>query len=474
MIAPFLVIALLATPAAQAARGEAGAQNPLVVLETEVRADLGAALKMFAAAPERPALRARVEDDYRTLHDLRNREAFSALWEGLGWRRDRLRVLYIASGSHLAPLTLLFSGAPVKEAEFTFTEIDPAVPGRVRTLLRRLEKLGLKDLTEHSSGRETVFTFACGATRTTLRITLGSKGGAGAGEPPFTREELEQSDLVITHDWAGDQHDNLALLFDIVRTACASHSERLRAVFMEDLEAHPFPVDLTLFHPAVRTSFAYGHLEHVSLADGTRMKAENGPALYGGAVALVPDEKALCALNPTQLETVFNVLMFSDFLFDRLNVDEVEGRKVTAPMLLDLATGYGYRTIRGEDVRGTADFPSLLLRQALDLLPSLSGALREGWCRRLEAFGRALRKAEDSDFSAVLKDSEAHLENHPFLSTPRGREMLKDVQSRRDDYIQMKNAEKAAARKARESYDRAAGELRASCGGAVESAGEPK
>ena len=52
--------------------------------------------------------------------------------------------------------------------------------------------------------------------------------------------------------------------------------------------------------------------------------------------------------------------------------------------------------------------------------------------------------------------------------------MLKDVQSRRDDYIQMKNAEKAAARKARESYDRAAGELRASCGGAVESAGEPK
>jgi hypothetical protein len=98
------------------------------------------------------------------------------------------------------------------------------------------------------------------------------------------------------------------------------------------------------------------------------MKAEDGPALYGGAVALVPDVKALCALKPSQLETGFNVLLFSDFLFDRSNVDEVEGRKVTAPPLLDLATGYGYRTIRGEDVRGAVDFPSLLLRQALDLV----------------------------------------------------------------------------------------------------------
>jgi hypothetical protein len=41
--------------------------------------------------------------------------------------------------------------------------------------------------------------------------------------------------VVITHDWAGDQRDNLALLFDIVRTDCASHRERPRAVFMEDL-----------------------------------------------------------------------------------------------------------------------------------------------------------------------------------------------------------------------------------------------
>jgi hypothetical protein len=445
-----------------------------MVLETEVRADLGAALKMLAAAPERPALRARVEDDYRTLHDLRNREAFSALWEGLGWQRDRLRVLYIASGSHLAPLTLLFSGAPVKEAEFTFTEIDPAVPGRIRTLLRRLERLGLKDLAERASGRETVFTFACGVTRTTLRIILGPKGGAGAGETPFTREDLERSDVVMTHDWAGDQHDNLALLFDIVRTACASRRERPLAVFMEDLEAHPFPVDLTLFHPAARTPLPYGHLEHASLPDGTQLRAENGPALYGGAVALVPDWKALCALNPSQMETVFNVLLFSDFLFDRLNVDEVEGRKVTAPLLLDLGTGYGYRTIRGEDVRGAADFPPRLLQQALDLLPALSGTLRDGWCRRLETFGRALRKAEDADFSAVLKESEAHLADHPFLSTPRGREMLKDVQSHRDTYIQMKNSEKAAARKARESYDRAAGTLRGSCGGDVKSAAEPK
>jgi hypothetical protein len=457
-------MALLPASSGQGAAGPVPARDPLASLEREIRADLATAVKLFTAAPERPAIRARVEDDYRALHDLRNREAFAALWSGLGWRRDPLRLLYVASGSHLAPLTLLFSGAPPKVAEFTFTEIDSAVPGRVRTLLNRLERFGLKDLAEHSSGRETVFTFALGSTTVTLRIVLGSKGGTGAGDVPFTREELERSDVVVTHDWAGDQRDNLALLFDIVRAACDSRRQRPLAVFMEDLEAHPFPIDLTLSHPAARTPLPYGHLEHVALSDGTRMKAEDGPALYGGAVALVPDQQALCALGPSQLETVFNVLLFSDFLFDRSNVDQVGGRKIAAPRLLDLATGYGYRAIRGEDVRGVADYPSVLVRQALDLLPSLSGALREGWCHRLEALGRALREAENVRFDAVLARAEARGEEHPFLSTPQGRRLLEDARAHRDEYVRMKNGEKAAARKARELLDRAQETVRASCG----------
>jgi hypothetical protein len=460
----FLLIPLAAAMG-RADSADAVGPSPIALLEADVRADLGGMLKAFASARERPALRARVEDDYRLLNDLRNHEAFSALWEGLGWRRDPLRVLYLASGSHLAPLVLLFSGAPAREAEFVFTEIDPAVPGRVRLALRRLEKHGLKGLKERAEGAETVFTFTFGPTRATLRIVMGPKGGSGAGAAPFTSAELERADVVITHDWAGDQRDNLALLADLMRAGCASRRQRPLAVFMEDMEAHPFPVDLAMFHPEVRTPLPYGHLDHVRLPDGARLKAEDGLALYGGAVVLTPDWKAWCALGPRPMETVFNVLLFSDFLFDRLNVDLVAGRRVAAPPMLDLGTGYGYRTIGGEDVRGDADFPFRLLHDALDLTPGLPGPLRAAWCRRMEAFGNALRRAAVADFSAVLKESEAQGGNHPFLTTPREKELLKDILAHREVYLQLKNAEQSAARKTVALLDQGTGALHAACGG---------
>ena len=63
-----------------------GPPDPLSRLDGRVRAGLARDLKTYADAPEgkRGAIRARLEEAYGILHDLRNREAFADLWQGDG------------------------------------------------------------------------------------------------------------------------------------------------------------------------------------------------------------------------------------------------------------------------------------------------------------------------------------------------------------------------------------------------------
>lgn len=422
--------------------------DPLARLEAGTRAEVLRDYKAFktASAAEQPGLQGRLKRNYRVLHDLRNRKAFIDLWKNLGWKEKRLSVLYLASGSHLAPLSLLATGPPLDAAEFIYTDIDPLVPERVGALLRRMEGEGLSDLRESpwNGGRE--FRFHFGRTAVSLRVAVETIGAAPGVPPSSDPKMLRGADVVVTHDWSGDPRDNLAILFTIVETACSMEGGRPPFVFMEDLERHPYAVDLTLFNPKARTGRPYGHREHARSPDGTRLEAEDGPPLFGGGIALAPDWNALCALGDAQRETLFDTLLFSGQLFDRGNVDIVGGVRLEAPALLDLGTGFGYRDIRGARRQGEPGYLSALASRAAALLgPLRAHGMEAPWCRILDRFMNALKRAAAVDADAWLAAAAERSNDQGFPLGLEQRQMLKEMLANQAPYRALKEQEQMEA-----------------------------
>jgi len=514
---PFLPLVLaVAIPAASAA-APPPSPNPFPRLEAEVRREieyLRSEAEGSTDTAEAKSVRERLVRAYETLHDLRNHEAFLELWNGWKNAPEHLDLLYAGSGSHVAPLVFLFSAKPPREATCTFTEIDPWSAPRLEGIFARLLRGGsISDLrvtyepgghpgyrgrweaalrgpggealrTDREAffrwfrraagevgeecGFRVLFAFRAGGCRARVRLLLNDRDSAEGASKAYREEDLARCDLFVTHSWSGSPRENLGMLWEVANSSRRTARASPPAVMMEDLRRYPYPVDLSFFGIAAETREPYGHLEYVRLPDGTRLPSQDGAALYGGGVLLEPDGRWLDALTDAEIETLFDFLLFAPCPYTRSNVDLFGGEPRSAPPLLDLAAGYGLRTIRGRDLRLDDAYPAKLAEGAIGLLEAPGGVperYRDRWCALLEEYGAALRRVRGRDLAAYFREAEADRGANPFLESERPRALFEEALRERDLYAALLRAQSVAASAALALLEASRSRIEAGCGG---------
>ena len=217
----------------------------------------------------------------------------------------------------------------------------------------------------------------------TLTLVLNPRQVPSGENRLYPSWALAQSDMVVTHDWAGDQQENLRLVWELLLSTRRANLSTSPLMMIEDLERHPYPVDLEFFSPIARTSLPYGHRSPLD-TEGVPQGMELGQPLYGGGVVLGFDASWWRGLDDTSLMCAFNFLLFNQFDDHRLNVVQGGPDPVLAPLLLDWYTGFGYRAIDGQDVRMNRNIKPAMLERVPALAGTLSPPLQQRWaCRML-------------------------------------------------------------------------------------------
>ncbi len=313
------------------------------------------------------------------------------MWElacRLPARRRPSSILYVASGIHLAPLVLceaLPAGTPCR---LDLTETDPSAAGPIGDLLADLQGTGVvKDLV--AVGRQE-WRFVLSGHPVRLRFELA--GDEGGRDPPLiTPGILADHDLVVSHDWAGDPVGNLRVILWHLRAARHLTSQLAPMLMIEDLEAHPFPVDLQIFGVLARTSRPYGH----RVAGGTVGRhgaIEAGTPLFGGAVVLGFDDEWWRKVPEDDLGSVLDLLIFSRFGWFRRNVLVPGNPPLAAPEALDWWSGYGARTVEGELEPLSAQLVERMVEAAVRAGGKMSPPTREALCREVRALSTTLER----------------------------------------------------------------------------------
>lgn len=455
--------------------------DPFDVLESKLQNEVDLQLKEWNAN-QNEQKRARLITLYSQLHDLRNHQTFASLWQSWHKPVNNLTALYIGSGSHLAPLEFVHSGT-LKNAWFLYTEIDGRVLPRIESLLSLMAKEGFyTHLTESYDPGEDNSLRACWTEETKAKgeiktfeqlVSLLGKCSADPGQAPFIAHfgfqyegthvkldvlinvkdqqpgstayyrirELEESDLIITHDWDSSPQKNLSVLYDLISSNKFAPSPHRLCVMMEDLRKNPFPISLDFLHPVAASTKPYGHAATVTLPDGSPVAAELGPPLYGGAAIVEPDTGYFSSLSDNLLTSFFDFLLFYQFLFDRLNVDFVDARLFHAPPLLDLGVGYGYRDIRGNDLRGNESFLTTLAKDAIVIGKTMKDPMmQKEWCSALTVFHHTLELKAQIDPARLSETAEGA--DSPFLKTDEMRGLFHEILLHLDEYIALKANEK--------------------------------
>ncbi|GEM_PF-1940119 len=459
------ILVMAGSISAAATRTPEAGGCPFETLEADLRAASAqiAGAWTRAEADDRPLKEAALRSALEGLHDIRHHAAFGDLWDRWSFPGERIEVLYPASGAHLAPLEFVHRGR-LREAIYTYTEIDPAMIPRLEAVLRRLSDLGFyqdlasaivplplkpgdKGLPAPAAGdpervrawvrksieatgaappMEVSFAFRYRETRVLLRLLLKAWSAHPGSTEYYRGEDLAKADLVVTHDLSFDPREHLAFLRSCVESACALGRRRPLAVMMEDLSRHPARMDLSPFGIRAETRLPYGHAAFVLLPDGSRTETEDGPPLYEGGVLLEPDLAAWRMLAASQRTALFNLVLFRDHGFDRRNVDLSGGRRVEAPPILDWHTGYGHRDIEGRDLRGRRGFLSDLADSglaAIQILPA--GPLRDWLCASLAGFRSTLAGIASRNGPAAAREAAGAPPDHPFLLTPESRRQFR-------------------------------------------------
>jgi hypothetical protein len=281
---------------------------------------------------------------------------------------------------------------------FVFTETNArfqdGIEDFLKFLVRRKAASGLSSdpplLTP--PGRRT-WRLTLGHHPVTLTLVLDSPEPAEGDNCLYPAWALASVDLVVTHDWAGDQQENLRLVWELLASLRAAHRTDPPLLMMEDLGAHPYPVDLEFFSPVARTARPYGHRDPLKLGEGLPRNVELGPALYGGGVLLSFSEPWWRGLDDKALTSVFNFLLFDEFDNERLNVVSGGPDPVLAPLLLDWISGFGYRAIDGQDVRSDGSIKADMVDKAPILGEIFPPPLRKRWACRMTIY-RALLELE--------------------------------------------------------------------------------
>jgi hypothetical protein len=189
--------------------------------------------------------------------------------------------------------------------------------------------------------------------------------------------------MVISHDWAGDQQENLRLIWELLKSVRRTGTIRAPLMMIEDLEQHPYPVDLSFFSPVARTSLPYGHRLTLSLPDGMPTSVELGTPLYGGGIVLGFSDTWWRKVDVTSLTCAFNFLLFNEFDDARLNSISGGPDPVLSPPLLDMMTGFGTRAIDGADVRKDQTIKRAMIQKAPLLADCMPHHLRKRWACRM-------------------------------------------------------------------------------------------
>ncbi len=488
--------------------------SPFTKLDSDLRRYIAIEKAALASQKREAHARQTLEILYYYLNDIRNHRAFWSLWSALDWKKDTINVLYPGSGSHLAPLVFLYGPNRLREASYTFTEIDQSAPVRIEALLRTMERGGMcsgvtvamapmkhtgfdeswaealsskdaKALRSYpeifiswylsavrrfhvSPGFSADFTFRVRETRARIHMLVSVPRDEAPGSTAYYQQsDFNGADLVISHDWDSSPRTNLEVLYDLLNSSRIAQRKAPLFVMMEDLRRYPFPVDLAPFHPLAVSATPYGHRERVYLPDGSRLDSEDGPSLYGGGVLLKPDIQRFNPLNPQQLETFFNLLLFSGYLYDRGNVDVLDNCLVTAPPLLDLGVGYGYRDILGRDRRGDGEFPSKLAEGAIHLLQSPladSPQIKADLCRLISQYRATLESKSKRDVKVLLDEWTQDQSEHPFLKDPATRKKFAEIYADRTSVAAQVERDCSAFREALGVFEKNRALISENCG----------
>ena len=278
-------------------------------------------------------------------HRLRGADTMADLVSQLAPAERPRRIVYVASGAHLAPLAACELLPPDESCQLTLTEIDAAVQDDVETTLRALEARGAITILESGSrfrgtrGQRS-WKLQAGGTATQLELRV-----APPSDELITAALVETADLIVTHDLSGDPHGLLRLIRQHLHAARRAGGPA-PLLMIEDLERHPYPVAVDLFTPVARAGAAYGHRTS-DAGLGRHGEAESGPALFSGGVLLSFADGWWRDVDPQTLDGVLDLLLLWRFDDDRRNVLEGGSRPLLAPMLLDWWTGFGERVLDG-------------------------------------------------------------------------------------------------------------------------------
>lgn len=364
---------------------------------------------------------------------LRNAPAFADLGSRLSLPGSPVTVAYPASGDHLAPLALCEADRSARPYRFLLGDSDAA---RARELARGLKELEgeglLRGLAEETGRRPGETRWKARLGRHPLEVVFRV---TAASPLSLVEEEWKgggRIQAVVVHDWSGDPFENLHMLYGFVRLLRGRAAAPVPLLLLEDLERHPYPVDLTLFSPAARTGLPYGHR---GKKEGCEDGEELGTPLFGGAVALSFSDRWWERVSEGDLPWVFDFLWFSLCDEERRNVLRGGGEPLLAPWPADWVSGYGSRSVAGGDVRDLAGFRLTLVRKAVSLESLLSPALRPRWRSLLALYGSALdavaEGATPGTLGAPKRYREASPEEIPSLREPLERaQALEPLRSR--------------------------------------------
>ncbi len=310
----------------------------------------------------------------RLLHQLRNGPAMAELVASLPAQDRPQRLLYLAAGSHLAPLVVCEALPGDAACSLRYTEIDASVQERIERGLQALHLEGCLSapsstaaFTSADGERTWHFELAGHAVDLTLLVTV-----PGAGSSLLSPDDLVWPQLVISHDWSGDPIENLRVIRAYLLAARAERPATLPLLMIEDLERHPYPIDLTLFMPLARTALPYGH--RASSAGIARHGGEElGVGLFGGGVLLGFGHTWWLQGEQASLDGVLDLLLLNRFDSKRQNVLEGGDDPLLAPALLDWWTAFGDRSVTDDHTRLDR---SAALRAAQRVAPLLHESLR--------------------------------------------------------------------------------------------------
>jgi hypothetical protein len=312
----------------------------------------------------------------RSLHQLRNLPAMVDLVESLPPEQRPATILYLASGSHVAPLAICDTLPEERPCRVVLTEIDPTVRRPIERALDELTRAGCLSPPVSSTTDDGVsWRFRMGRRPVELELHLVDPEAS----PELVQPRLlESAELVISHDWSGEPLGNLQVIRMMLASLRTMEDPKPRLLMIEDLGAHPYPVDLSLFSPVAATSLPYGHRES-DLGPASHGDRELGEPLFGGGVLLSFSDGWWRTADPPQVTAVFDLLLFSDFGYERQNVLSGGADPLIAPALLDWYSGFGYRSVSGASVRERTDHLAGVVRMAAnaarEMSPSSQGRL---------------------------------------------------------------------------------------------------